>query len=285
MKYPTNPDKANQSWYMEDDNLEHQERVVIDAKTCRTISKGVFELTPDTSKSPASARINVRTTNPKAFDEETQLKIAKDWQNMATKGYMVGPEDFRNWEATIYYKVTHIDDKDEMSIYGRGGKHPSGGFPGNCTSCCYKLQVRTDGTARFAKEYHHANSPDGYVFSDDNPKWGDPKFSIGSVLNKIIGMKAIVYDVKLPDGKIGVKLETYVDVQSQGDRTKKQDWKLINEVIDEGTLPDPKDKGHIKACKAVPHQILQWGGPSVTFRIDNCTVEVQKASVREIIAK
>lgn len=280
-----NPTKQNnQDWFMKD--LLHDPRVDIDGQV-EDQGNGIWKGTVTHDMHPASFRIEVYTTT-KAKKIEKQLELGKDWKKMEEKGFMVDENDFKNFEATIYFKVTEIDDDDEMSIYGRGGRHPNGGFPDNCVSCCYKGQIRTTGVSRWAKEYHHADSPSGYIFSDgskpkDGPKWGNPKFDLGgSILNKWIGQKMIMYNIQ-KEGKTLPKLQVYCDTEGGEDITK-QNWRLMNELVDDGTLPKPDNDDFVEACNASsPSQPFTWGGPYVVFRIDNVKVLVKNASVREII--
>lgn len=282
--YLDNTDKKEQLWVMDTLPTKSKEKVGrlrVDGQA-KDLGNGVYEGHVTEDDKPASFRINVYTTNPKADDVDTQLIIGKDWKKMAETGYMVGPEDFRNFEATIYYKVTKLplpkDAPDEMSIYGRGGRHPDKDkFPDTCVATCYKGQIRTNGTTRWAKEYHHIKG--GYAFFDGNP--GDVGLG-DSILNKLIGQKVVIYD----NGNNAVRGEVWIDTDSGKDGTldlTKQNWRLVNWMEDPGTkMPDPENDGYIKGCKATKGQPFTWAGPSVTFRIDNVIVEVQKLSVREI---
>jgi hypothetical protein len=279
-----NPTKDNdQAWFMKD--LTNDPRVDIDGQA-EDQGNGVWKGTVTESMHPASFRIEVYTTT-KARDIKKQLELGKDWKKMEEKGYMVDEKDFTNFEATIYFKVTKdSDDGDEMSIYGRGGRHPKGWFPENCVSCCYKGQIRTKkGESRWAKEYHHADSPKGYIFSDGTKggqRWGNPKFEVGSIKDKWIGQKVVIYNIQ-KDGKKLPKMQIYCDTEGGEDITK-QNWRLMNEFVDEGTLPIPEEDGYIEACNpSSPHQTFTWGGPYVAFRIDKVEVLVKNASVREII--
>jgi hypothetical protein len=282
-----NSTKQNgQDWFMND--LLHDERVDIDGQV-EDQGNGVWKGTVTQHMHPPSLRIEIYTTS-KVRDIDQQLELGKNWKKMEEKGYMVDENDFTNFEATIYFKVTEIDKDDEMSIYGRGGRHPNADFPKNCVSCCYKGQINTKGVSRWAKEYHHANSPSGYIFSDgtrgkdnsvDQP-WGNPKFNLGgSILNKWIGQKVVMYNIQ-EDGKTLPKMQIYCDTEGGEDITK-QNWRLMDELVDDGNLPKPQNVEFREECNAISdRQAFTWGGPYVVFRIDNVKVLFKNASVREI---
>ena len=89
----------------------------------------------------ATFRINVSTTtsadNKAAWDTKKQLELIKEqsngkklsWQEFHKQGYMFDNKDFKNFEATIYWRVTRAkwDDfgrgPNQMTFYGRGGVH------------------------------------------------------------------------------------------------------------------------------------------------------------------
>jgi hypothetical protein len=111
----------------------------------------------------------------------------------------------------------------------------------------------------------------GYVFLN-----GEQYINIGPVQNKWIGMKGIIKDI--PGG---VRMETFVDTTGGTDPTK-QNWKIMAKLDDTGNLPGMPDV--VTHCHATsPSQVMSWGGPSATFRIDSNIVDVKWASIREIV--
>lgn len=267
--YPDDPAKITENWSMTD--LTHDSRVSISG-TVKDLGNGVFEGHVTTADNPASFRINVRTTNPRAFDINTQQINGFDWAKKKQLGYMIDAKDWRNCEATIYWKATQWDADDEMSIYWRGGHH-SDGWKVACLATDMKGQIQRAGNSRFAKEHHHFAGSDGYVFQK-----GNPKFTLSARENVWTGQKFVQFD----DGQ-KITLQVWAD-ESGSEDPAKQNWKLMNEMVDDGHFGEPKNTDYIQQCNATPQQVFLWGGPGAVFRIDNVIVQVKKASVRHISA-
>ena len=136
----------------------------------------------------------------------------------------------------------------------------------------YKGQIQKAGTSRFAKEMHHHSGSDGYVFQK-----GNPKFNLSERTNVWTGHKFIVWD----NGQ-KVTMQIWVDENGDADPTK-QNWKLMNEIVDDGHFGEPSNKDYPTKCNGSPQQIFLFGGPTAVFRIDNVIVQIKKASVRHII--
>ena len=81
-----------------------------------------------------------------------------------------------------------------------------------------------------------------------------------------------MYNTILPDGKLGVKMENWVDKNSD------QHWEKVYEYTDSGGWGrDGTD------CGGKPDQMIIWGGPIATFRWDSADdVDFKFLSVREI---
>jgi len=286
----TNPE---QEWYIDDSwNNRHfiqdgksfwlekkNGRTRIDAKSFKfNGDDGVWEGTPTKSDDPTSFRINVATTNNKAWDKKEQLKYGVNWKDLAKKrGYIIGPEDFRNFEATIYWKrkgdwIDETDENrkcnaqpDQMTIYGRGGLHGAD-WPEGCLGCCYKGSFDYNkfnkkgkkfgpGSSYFEKEYHHYSGSKGYAerILQENSKFAysgtrDDLFGVNNTIdidNRWVGEKLLVYDTndKIDDGIYAVRSELWVDKNAEEsirDPTQ-QDWQLMNVFIDRGDKFPPKD--------------------------------------------
>ena len=288
MLYPddTDPIKASQAWYLSKSGPNDAR---VSGKGVRKIISGnIVEITPDTGTHPASARVYIRTTNPKALDTNEQLILGKDWTQMAIKKYMIGPEDFRNCEVSAYYKITKSSASDEMTYYWMGGAHPSDDlWPLQCVACCNKAQVKMDMSPRAAKEYHHYASPDGYAWSPKSALFDLKSALGGTMVNKMIGQKLVIYVIDNPDGTPKeVHMELYIDTQSK-DLAKPnydiQKWQLFCEWIDNGSnWPDPKNDGYIANCKAKKGQMISWGGPYIAMRLDDNIWQLHSLSIRPI---
>lgn len=271
--YGSDPAKTSEDWFMGD--LKNDPRVEIDGAISE-ISPGVWEGRVTSSMNPASFRINVRTTNPNAFDIGAQLVHGADWAERASLGYTLDIKDFRNVEMTGYWKVTNWSDDDEYSFYSHGG-HNTDGWPEACLGTQYKGQIQRAGNPRFAKEYHHYSGNSGYKFRTDGAK-----FNVSARNNIWTGQKVCVYDTKDSNNNTVVKCEVWCDESGESDPTK-QNWRLMQELVDAGNWGEPDDEGYVEACNAQHQQIFLWGGPSATFRIDNVIVQTKKFSIRNIL--
>jgi len=267
--YEDDPAKSSEDWFMSD--LSNDPRVDLSG-TVKNLGGGVFEGHVTPADHPASFRINVRNSNPKAFDINEQKKIGLDWKKKMQLGYSITetPKEFRNFEMTIAWKAQWAQD-DEMSLYGRG-MHHSDGWPIACLATEYKGQIQRAGNSRFAKEMHHQSGSNGYVFQK-----GNPQFQLSPRENVWTYQKFVCYD----DGN-NITLEVYAD-KSGNDDPSKLDWQLMNSIVDSGQFGDCENKDYVAQCNGVSQQKFLWASPCVVFRIDNVIVQVKYASVRNII--
>jgi len=185
-----------------------------------------------------------------------------DHSSIATKGYMLRSNDWRNFEMTQYVKVNTSPSDDNFSPNGRGGRHTGAGAPEGCEGSSMKGDVFFSGKVRFAKEQWHVS----YVFTN-------LKTPTGSIEDKWIGIKFIVYNF-VENNKIVVKTELWLDTNNNGNFVK------VDENVDRGGWGTEGTE-----CGGAPDQIISWGGPITTFRWDTATdVDFKNLSVREITA-
>jgi hypothetical protein len=185
-----------------------------------------------------------------------------DHSQIASKGYMLRPNDWRNFEMTQYVKVNTSPSDDGFSPYGRGGKHTGGGAPEGCEGSSMKGDIFFSGKVRFAKEQWHVS----YVFTSLKT------LSTGSIEDKWTGIKFIVYNY-VENNKVVVKTELWLDTNNNGNFVK------VDETVDRGGWGTEDGQ-----CGGAPDQIISWGGPITTFRWDTATdVDFKNLSVREII--
>ena len=185
-----------------------------------------------------------------------------DHSNIATKGYMLRPNDWRNFEMTQYVKVNTSPSDDTFSPNGRGGRHTGDGTPPvGCEGSSMKGDVFFSGKVRFAKEQWHVS----YVFTS-------LKTPTTSIEDKWIGIKFVVYNF-LQNNNVVVKTELWLDTNNSGNFVK------VDERVDSGGWGTEGTE-----CGGAPDQIITWGGPITTFRWDTATdVDFKNLSVREII--
>jgi hypothetical protein len=184
-----------------------------------------------------------------------------DHSVIASKGYMLASNDWRNFEMTQYVKVNTSPSDDNFSPNGRGGRHTGSGAPEGCEGSSMKGDVFFSGKIRFAKEQWHVS----YVFTS-------LKTATSSIEDKWIGIKFIVYNF-VENNKVVVKTELWLDINNNGNFVK------YDENVDRGGWGTEGVQ-----CGGAPDQIISWGGPITTFRWDTATdVDFKNLSVREII--
>ena len=184
-----------------------------------------------------------------------------DHSAIASKGYMLAANDWRNFEMTQYVKVNTSPSDDNFAPYGRGGRHTGSGPPEGCEGSSTKGDVFFSGKVRFAKEQWHVS----YVFTG-------LKTATTSIEDKWVGIKFIVYNF-VENNKIVVKTELWLDTNNSGNFVK------VDENVDRGGWGTEGVE-----CGGAPDQIISWGGPITTFRWDTATdVDFKNLSVREIV--
>jgi len=247
--YPTK--NNGEEWYINMNNPTSDSRF----NPQNTITKN-----PDGSwkMKATQVRMNVYTSTGYDGDDIPTL----DHSDIAAKGYMLRPNDWKNFEMTQYVKVNTSPSDDNFSPYGRGGRHTGGGAPEGCEGSSMKGDVFFSGKVRFAKEQWHVS----YVFTSLKT------LSTGSIEDKWTGIKFIVYNF-VQNNKVVVKTELWLDTNNNGNFVK------VDEIIDNGGWGTEGTE-----CGGAPDQIISWGGPITTFRWDTATdVDFKNLSVREII--
>ncbi|MGE3545710.1 MAG: carbohydrate-binding protein [Kofleriaceae bacterium] len=212
----------------------------------------------DGSWKVTSSKVRMNVFTPEGYQQD--LITTYDQDDLAAKGYMQSPADWKNVEMTGYVKVNDADDGG-FAWYGRGGFH--GGSAGDggsgCEGTSYKGALEWDGQTRIAKEQWH---PHGYSFTNR-------KAAKGVVEDRWIGYKTIIYNV---DNDTAVRVELWADWNA--DNT----WEKIDEMLDDEGMGDEGG-----TCGGKSDQPMVWAGPVVTYRWDGATdVDVRDLSVREI---
>ena len=254
MLYSTKPG-SYEEWYMDMANPSDDKR--FDPQN--TITKN-----SDGSWKMKSDKVRMYIFTSTGYDKD---KIATyDEKQLASKGYMQSPNDWKNVEMTGYIKLNaYSSSDDKFQWYNRGGRHID---PEPCEGTGYKGNLFYSGEVLFAKEQWHNRDGDGYVFTDHKD------IGIDSIKGRWIGYKYVVYNFE-QNGKTVVKMENWLDKNNDGN------WIKVDENVDDGRWGD---KG--KKCRGAPDQIISWGGPIATFRWDNAKdVDFKNLSVREIQAQ
>ena len=192
-------------------------------------------------------------------------------QQLATKGYMQSPNDWKNVEITGYFKVNSYTSSTtngaaHITLSSRGGTHSSNA---PCEGTAYHSNLYQTGRSAFLKELEH---PDGYASSTPQ------KSSATSPLQGRgwIGLKAIIY-TSPSDGS--VKLEQWTDDSTSNLPSPGNNWRKLFEFRDTGNNWSANE-GH---CGGSPNQLISWGGPWTLYRWDNIDdMDIRDLSVREI---
>jgi hypothetical protein len=243
--YPTKP--GGEEWFM---NMQ-------DPKSDQRNNPPVITKNPDGSFKVRQDQVrwNVFTSSgyhPNQIGTYNQMQLAK-------KGYMQSPNDWKNVELTGYVKINSPGDADtHFTWYARGGHHTSSQ---PCEGTAIKGDLYNDGRTRFAKEQWH---PGGYSFTNKVQ-------ATNSIVGKWVGFKTVIVNIQ-ENGKTVVKEQTWID------KNNDNNWVKIFDFVDRGGMGSQGTH-----CGGSPDQIITWGGPISTFRWDRMPdVDIKNLSVREI---
>jgi hypothetical protein len=180
-------------------------------------------------------------------------------RQLATKGYIQSPDDWKNVEMTGYAKINNPGDSDtHFTWYARGGRHTSSQ---PCEGTSIKGDLYNDGGTGFTKEQWH---PGGYSFTDK-------VHAAGSIVGKWVGFKTVIYNFQ-ENGKTVVREQNWID------KNNDNNWVKIFDFVDRGGIGSQGIH-----CGGSQDQIITWGGPIATFKWDRMpNVDIKNLSVREI---
>ena len=260
--YPTKAD--GEQWFMNMSDITHDPRALF------TTGNPALTRNPDGSWKVSSTEIRYNVYTSSGYHHE--LISTLDQQQLAAKGYMQSPNDWKNVEITGYLKLNSQGGDvrghsgslvgGHYTLIARGGKHTGFGAPDGCEGASYHTDWAYDGGTRFAKEQWHVS----YVFTPYQP-------STDSIIGKWVGFKTIIYNIQ-QNGTTAVKMEIWVDPNDDGN------WVNVNNFVDSGGWG--KKGGE---CGGSPDQIITWGSPIITYRWDNSPdVDIKDFSIREIQA-
>ena len=191
---------------------------------------------------------------------DTAAIATYDREALASSGFMLAPNDWKNVEMTGYVRVNSGGKRDEnLSWQARGGEHTDGQ---PCEGSAYHGALHYDGRVRWQKESWH-------VSYDQTPY----QTGTTALKGRWVGFKSIMKNTTY-NGKPAVKLEMWLD-----ENADKVTWKKVYDTMDYGQLG-----GDTKYCGgAVTGMPFTWGGPIATFRWDSASdVDFKWLSVREI---
>jgi hypothetical protein len=248
--YPTAP--GSDTWFFDPENPEDGQFDPNGADISKNVD-GSWHLDPGTTRMlvfPKSAGL--------LSDDARGNLPTYDFSELAQIGHWYKPTDWKNTEMTGYFKVSSTKSGDGISFVTRSVRHNEA-IQNGCGGSSYHNNIRFEGTFQYKKEQWHVN------YDTLSPS----KNGIGSIMNKWVGFKGIVYN--LPNGN--VKLESYVD------KDNNNQWQKVQELIDSGNWGD--DMTHCNADK--PGAQITWGSPMIIFKSTGVTYDFKKLSIRNII--
>jgi hypothetical protein len=174
---------------------------------------------------------------------------------------------FRDVEFSGYYRRVSNDGASNAGFLVGVRAHLNGHGDDHCNASTYYLVFRNSGTWIWDKELDHPT---------DSPRQGGALPGGPIPIDKWIGMKYIVRN--LPGDK-AVKLEAYIDTETNGDTKDGGRWRKLGETVDDGDWSASPG-----SCGFPATTVVTQGGGVVFIR--NTAVErVQytKLSWREIV--
>jgi hypothetical protein len=248
---------AGQEWYFNTDNPGNDPRTGGENPYTNFVQKN-----PDGSWKVRNTEVRYGILTSSGY--HPKLITTFNQMQLATKGYMQSPNDWKNVEMTGYFKVNHFTSSihngaAHIELLARGGRNTDE-LP--CEATTYHSNTYETGRVKFEKDLMHTI---GYTSNSTDPQ----KEAIPKLDRKWVGIKAVFYN--LPNGK-GVKLEQWIDQDASNT------WHKVLEFIDNGYWGG----GHPN-CGGTDHSIITWGGPIAIFRWDNIDdMDIKDFSVREI---
>jgi hypothetical protein len=251
---------GGEEWYMN----------MLDPKNdARLFSEGGVALT----KNPNDASYKVKSSQVRLYvytssGYHPDRITTYDQKQLASKGYMQSPNDWKNVEITGYFKVNHYTSSTangvaHITLHARGGTHDS---RVSCEGTAYHSNTYQTGESEFLKELEHTQG-----YARGNP---DKVGATSKLDGRWVGLKAVYYTK--PDNT--VKLEQWIDDGSDNINAPGNNWHKLLEFTDIGSWG-----GGTPNCGGTPSTIITWGGPIVDFRWDNIDdMDFKNASVREI---
>jgi hypothetical protein len=254
--YPTKT--GGDEWFMDMNNPNVDEDRFTTKDSIRKNSDGSWNVR-DTQ-----IRMNVFTKSGYDADEIDTY----NQKVLATKGYMQDANDWKNVEMTGYVKLNDFDSNAYFSWYARSGRHTHDEAPNGenqeCEGTGVKPRIYYNGNTASVKELWHN---EGYAVTNRIDG------STDDLEGRWIGIKTVIYNVKMSDGSTAVKQELWVD-----EKNDKTSWRKVNEHLDKGGFEADSNK-----CGGTLDQKVVWGGPVATFRWDKATdVDFKWFSIREI---
>jgi len=255
---------GGEQWYINMDNPNHDNRT--DPQT--TLIRN-YNIDGDNSWKIQNTEVRYNVFTSSGY--KPQLITTLNQTELAKKGYMQSPNDWKNVEMTGYFKINSFTNSDKngaahIELVARGGKNTNdnttiNGLSKQCESTTYHSNTYETGRVKFEKDLEHSQ---GYT-TEDKQRSNAIKEPL---LGRWIGIKAVFYNLN----NNSVKLEQYVDNNADNN------WHKVLSFVDDGHWG-----GGTPNCGGSDTQVITWGGPIAIFRWDNIDdMDVKNFSIREI---
>ena len=187
--YPSKP--GGEEWYIDMDDPNHNPRT--DPQT--TLVKN------NNSMDNNSWKVKDNETRYDVFTSsgyKPQLITTLNQTELAKKGYMQSPNDWKNVEMTGYFKINSFTNSDKngaahIELVARGGKNTNdnvlnNGLSKQCEATTYHSNTYETGSVKLEKDLMHT---DGYTTNDPQRK----NTTKEPLLGRWIGIKAVFYNL------------------------------------------------------------------------------------------
>jgi hypothetical protein len=274
--YPIYRDKPNGEYYRFNNKNPNDLKQIDETQNKEIFSERNLDGSWKVSK--GTTRIDISTKQAGILSQEEMMKQIKSWNFsiLDKQGYWLYPSDFKNIEFTVILKMREAEKRDQaISVVSRSIIHDSKGeeeiknYPNAyCGGSSYHNNISEDGKLQMKKEQYHAE----YVIDKPNEK-----INLGSLYDKKIGFKAIVYNF---DNNSKVKLESFVDTKNEG----RGPYVKLHEKIDDGKWGINSGKAKMNECGATTKgAIISWASPKVILKTNNLDFDIYDVELREII--
>lgn len=189
---------------------------------------------------------------------------------LASVGYMYRSNDWRDIEWTGYFDCRQVTDINaRIQFFARSAELNE--EKSWCPGTFYMGELAMDGRFRWVKGQ--------YYLSAENKDWIEAtdvglSTDLTTRITGWFGLKIVMSNIDIGDGKQGVKLRLYVDANNSNG------WSLVGnaDFIDNGNWGRDGE-----FCKGKADQIITWGGPLASLRLERGTqIIFNKLSVREV---
>ena len=189
---------------------------------------------------------------------------------IASTGYLYSSKDWRDVEITGYFDCRFTTNPNaRIQFFARSAEIPS--QRQWCPGSFYMGELSMDGRFRWVKAQ--------YWLSAFQQEWiSAASVGLGNDLSKRargwFGFKIVISNVDIGEGRLGVKLQLYVD------RNDNNFWTLVGaaDYVDMGGWGSDG-----QPCGGYSDQIITWGGPLTSIRLEGDTAIIfNKLSVREV---